>query len=335
LRRAFFSVQFDIPMLKLFTCARLDFGLRGNMSTEDRAARFIDQMGSYEATAFAVEEQKKAWEAVARAQNAIHDASMAMARQLPESTKARIIYAGAGTSIRLGAQDGAELWPTFGWPKNRVGYCIAGGKKALLESVEGAEDDVKAAKAVVTRKKICKSDVVIAVAASGRTAYTLTVLRAAKKRGALTIGIANNADTPILTEADCAIFLNTGPEPIAGSTRMIAGTAQRIVLNTLSSRVMVELGYVYNGLMINVRATNQKLKKRAIGIVQTITKCTAEAAEKVLENEKVQWEIGVAVLVLGGMDVVCAQYTFLKTHQRNLREALRIERIIKETEMST
>ena len=147
----------------------------------------------------------------------------------------RLIYAGAGTSGRLAVQDGAELMPTFSWPPDRLVLLIAGGDKALIRAVEGAEDDVKTAQALIKTHKVEKPDVLIAVAASGTTPFTLACLRSAKRAGALTIGIANNPKTPILDDADHPILLETGPEPIAGSTRMNAGTAQRITLGLLSS----------------------------------------------------------------------------------------------------
>src|SRR5262249_35152379 len=146
----------------------------------------------------------------------------------------------------------------FSWPSDRLLLLMAGGRDALLCSVEGAEDSIDQAVRLVQRHEIGFNDVVIAVAASGTTPFTLACLREAKRQGALTIGVANNRDTPILEEADHAIWLDTGAEPIAGSTRMKAGTAQRITLNVFSSLVMILLGRVYEGLMVDVQAVNQK-----------------------------------------------------------------------------
>src|SRR5262245_46416018 len=139
--------------------------------------------------------------------------------------RGRLVYAGAGTSGRLAVQDGAELMPTFSWPEERLLLLMAGGNKALLQSVEGAEDEVEHAVRLVRQHNINADDVLIAVAASGTTPFTLACMREAKARGALTIGIANNRGTPILEEAEHPVWLDTGSEPIAGSTRMKAGTA--------------------------------------------------------------------------------------------------------------
>ena len=172
------------------------------------------------------------------------------------------IYAGAGTSGRLAVQDGAELIPTFNWPAEKLLLLMAGGKDALLRSAEGAEDETDQAVRSSASTVSMPPDVVIAVAASGTTPFTLACLREARQRGALTIGIANNRGTPILDEADCPIWLDTGAEPIAGSTRMKAGTAQRVTLNLLSSLVMIRLGRVHEGLMVDVQAINAKLVQR-------------------------------------------------------------------------
>ena len=148
---------------------------------------------------------------------------------------------GAGTSGRLAVQDGAELMPTFNWLPERLVMLIAGGREALLQAVEGAEDEAAKAAELIARDWVGAGDALIAVAASGTTPFTLACLREAGRRGALTIGIANNLGTPLLDEAEHAIFLDTGPELIAGSTRMKAGTAQRIALNLISSLLMIRL----------------------------------------------------------------------------------------------
>ncbi len=153
--------------------------------------------------------------------------------------------------------------PTFSWPNDRLLLFIAGGDEALLRAKEGAEDELGNAVDLVRRNGISGNDALIAVAASGTTPFTLACLREARARGALTVGIANNPGTPILEEAECPICLETGPEPIAGSTRMNAGTAQRIALSLISSLVMIRLGKVYAGLMVDVQASNAKLLRAA------------------------------------------------------------------------
>jgi len=168
-------------------------------------------------------------------------------------------------------QDGAELIPTFNWPADRLLLLMAGGKDALLRSAEGAEDEIDQAARLVRQNQIGAADVVIAVAASGTTPFTVSCMREAKRRGALAIGIANNRSTPLLDEADCPIWLDTGPEPIAGSTRMKAGTAQRVALNLLSTLVMIRLGRVHEGLMVDVQAINAKLVRRSENILRRLS----------------------------------------------------------------
>lgn len=210
----------------------------------------------------------------------------------------RLIYVGAGTSGRLAVQDGAELVPTFNWPPDRLLLLMAGGKDALLRSAEGAEDQIGQAHRIVQQHRISSPDVVIAVAASGTTPFTLACLREAKRRGALTVGIANNRDTPILEEAECAIPLDTGPEPIAGSTRMKAGTAQRVTLNLLSSLVMIRLGRVHEGLMVDVQAINAKLVRRSENILRRLTgRSTEEVADAL---HRADGSVKLAVLLLHG-----------------------------------
>src|SRR3979490_1870327 len=191
-----------------------------------------------------IEGQFAAVAAVRAARPAIERAALAMEARLKDD--GRLIYVGAGTSGRLAVQDGAELMPTFSWPPERLVLLMAGGEKALTRAVEGAEDEVKQARALIKKHGVGASDVLIAVAASGTTPFTLACLRDAKKKGALTIGIANNAGTPLLADAHHPILLQTGAEPIAGSTRMKAGTAQRITLSLLSSLLMIRLGRVYD-----------------------------------------------------------------------------------------
>jgi len=213
----------------------------------------------------------------------------------------RLVYAGAGTSGRLAVQDGAELMPTFSWPAERLLLLIAGGKEAMLKAVEGAEDEVGHAIDQVRRRGIGARDVLIAVAASGTTPFTLACLREAKRLGALTVGIANNHGTPLLEEAEHPIFLETGPEPIAGSTRMNAGTAQRITLNLLSSLLMIRLGRVYKGLMVDVQATNAKLVLRQENMLCHLTGRSCEDARDALS--RADGSVKLAALLLEGCDL--------------------------------
>ena len=246
-----------------------------------------------------IEGQLAAAAAVRAARPAIERAALATEARLKQG--GRLIYAGAGTSGRLAVQDGAELMPTFSWPRDRLVLLMAGGRDALLQSAEGAEDEVEQARSLVRRHGVGPNDVLIAVAASGTTPFTLSCLREAKGRGALAIGIANNRGTPILEEADHPIWLDTGTEPIAGSTRMNAGTAQRIVLTVLSSLVMILLGRVYEGLMVEVQAVSKKLVRRSESILLRLTGRSRDDVREALS--KADGNLKLAVLLLHGCDL--------------------------------
>jgi N-acetylmuramic acid 6-phosphate etherase len=271
------------------------------MSTENASPRYsdIDVWEPHDAVEALIEGQFTAVAAVRAARHAIVEAVLAAETRLRAG--GRLVYVGAGTSGRLAVQDGAELFPTFSWPPERLLLLMAGGRDALLRSVEGAEDATDQAIRLVQRHEIGADDVVIAVAASGTTPFTLACLRQAKRQGALTIGVANNAQTPLLEESDHAIWLDTGAEPVAGSTRMKAGTAQRITLNVLSTLMMILLGRVYQGLMVELQAANQKLARRSEGILQRLTGCSREEAAGALRQT--DGSLKLALLVLHGCDL--------------------------------
>jgi N-acetylmuramic acid 6-phosphate etherase len=290
------------------------------MDTEQASPRYadIDLWAPGEVLDAMIEGQMAAVAAVRAALPAIERAALATEARLRDG--GRLIYVGAGTSGRLAVQDGAELIPTFNWPKDRLLLLMAGGKDALLQSVENAEDETGEALAAIRQNTIGAPDVLIAVAASGTTPFTLTCLREAKSRGALTIGIANNRDTPILNEADCAIWLDTGPEPIAGSTRMKAGTAQRAALNALSSLVMIRLGRVHQGLMVDVQAINAKLQRRSERMLLRLTGRDPQEVRAALEQAG--GSVKLAVLLLHG----CSQAEAASALERaggRLRTALK------------
>jgi N-acetylmuramic acid 6-phosphate etherase len=274
------------------------------MDTERPSPRYsdIDVWEPLDIVEAMIEGQFTAVAAVQAARGALVGAALAAEASLRKG--GRLVYAGAGTSGRLAVQDGAELIPTFGWPQERLLLLMAGGKDALLRSVEGAEDAVDQAVRLVQQHEIGVNDVLIAVAASGTTPFTLSCLREARRRGALTIGVANNRDTPILEEADYPIWLETGAEPIAGSTRMKAGTAQRITLNVFSSVVMILLGRVYDGLMVDVQAVNQKLVRRGERILKQLTGRSGEEVSKALRQTN--GNVKLAVLLLHGCDLQAA-----------------------------
>jgi N-acetylmuramic acid 6-phosphate etherase len=271
------------------------------MDTERLSPRYsgIDTWDPSDVLDAMIDGQFSAVAAVRAARGAIERAALAIEAQLRGG--GRLVYAGAGTSGRLAVQDGAELMPTFSWPNDRLLLFIAGGDEALLRAKEGAEDELGHAVDLVRRNGISTKDALIAVAASGTTPFTLACLREARARGALTVGIANNPGTPILEEAECPICLETGPEPIAGSTRMNAGTAQRIALSLISTLVMIRLGKVYAGLMVDVQASNAKLLDRREKMVHHLTGGTSDEVRDALAQA--QGSVKLAVLLLKGCDL--------------------------------
>lgn len=212
----------------------------------------------------------------------------------------RLVYAGAGTSIRVAVQDGIELGPTYDWPEARTLYLIAGGEAALMLGIEGAEDSAEDGRAQVAENKIGPNDVIIGLAASGRTPFTVAVVKAARDAGALTVGIACNPDAVLCAMADHGILAETGAEVVAGSTRMKAGTAQKAILNLLSTQIMLRLGHVHRGLMVDMRPQNMKLRGRATGMVARLAQVDDSTAQAALEQTG--WQIKPAVLVAQGFD---------------------------------
>jgi N-acetylmuramic acid 6-phosphate etherase len=291
------------------------------MSTEDLDPHFVDldRWTSLEAVTAMVEGQFSAIGAVQGASSAIAAAVDGAAARLGEG-KGRLVYAGAGTSGRVAVQDGVELLPTYSWPWERLVFGVAGGEIALMRAVENAEDDRGAGATFVSSSNIGPNDVVIGVAASGKTPYTLAVLEAARQAGALTIAMANNPDTPMLSAAEHSILLDTGSEPVCGSTRMKAGTAQKVALNMFSTALMVRLGGVYKGLMVGMQATNAKLRVRASRIVKALSNCDEATATKALEQ--CSGDIRNAVLLALGIDDAKERADMLASSRGNLRAAL-------------
>jgi N-acetylmuramic acid 6-phosphate etherase len=194
----------------------------------------------------------------------------------------RLIYVGAGTSGRLGVLDSVELYPTFSWPHERALALLAGGADAMYVAVEGAEDDEAQGAADLRAQAPGRNDVILLLAASGRTPYVLGALRAARACGALTIGFANNPGAPVAAEAEIGVTLDTGAEIISGSTRLKAGTSQKIALNSFSSALMVRLNKVYGNLMVDLKPTNAKLVVRAVRLTMLATGADEAAAREVL-----------------------------------------------------
>ena len=230
----------------------------------------IDQLNLFDGLSLMIKEQRNAALVVKRSIKSIEHVIEVIYKHLTLNSKGRLIYAGAGTSARIGVQDGVELFPTFNWPKERLDFIIAGGVNALLNAIENAEDDIDSAEKIVEDKLICCEDAVIGVAASGNTPFTCRVLEKAKNQNALTVAISNNPNGKILRYGDHKIILNTKEEVIAGSTRLKAGTAQKICLNVISSMVMVKMGRVKNGMMNEMIPTNEKLRLRKKNLINFI-----------------------------------------------------------------
>jgi N-acetylmuramic acid 6-phosphate etherase len=284
--------------------------------TSSPASRGIDSWDDARILEVMADGQDRAIAAVRAALPQIGEAASEIATRL--ASGGRLIYAGAGTSIRVGVQDGSELPATFGMPEDRILYLIAGGRDAMFDTLADAEDDAEEGRKAA---QVCgPGDSVIAIAASGTTPYTVAVAREARERGALVIAVVNNPDTQLGAAADIEILLHSGPEVIAGSTRMGAGTAQKAALNLLSTLTHIKLGAVHDGLMVNVAAGNLKLRRRARGIVMQIAGVPEASAEAALD--KTGYAIKPAVLLCAGArDAQEAQRLLTETNGR-LRLAL-------------
>ena len=232
----------------------------------------------------------------------------------------RLVYVGAGTSGRLGVLDASECPPTYGVKPEMVVGLIAGGDYALRHPIEGAEDNVQQGQADLEEIDFSARDVLVGIAASGRTPYVLGALNYAKQLGATTVSIASNPNSKMAEVADIAIETVVGPEVLTGSSRMKSGTAQKLVLNMLTTASMVLIGKCYQNLMVDVQASNEKLKARALKIVMEATECDNDAAANVLA--KANGQVKLAILMqLSGLDALEAQSLLDKSNGK-LRQAL-------------
>jgi N-acetylmuramic acid 6-phosphate etherase len=231
----------------------------------------------------------------------------------------RLIYIGAGTSGRIAALDAIECPPTFNTDQRMVQYVIAGGEKALGRAVEAAEDSPALGRADIERKKPGKKDVVVGISASGRTPYTLAAMQYAARRGATTVAVTNNHDSELERLADITIVAEVGPEVVAGSSRMKAGTAQKMVLNMLSTGAMAQLGYVYGNLMVNVHLRNEKLLERGITILERAAAVDRSTAERLLRQTR---SVPVALVMLKADVSASEAARRLKRAGGNVRRAI-------------
>ncbi len=277
----------------------------------------LDELSTVDLVQVLADEQRIAVDAVI----AVSDALAVAVDEISSRLRAggRLHYAGAGTSGRLGFLDASEMPPTFGTDPQLVCAHIAGGLRALTNAVEGAEDDA-AAGAREMREHVKKGDAVIGISASGGAPYAIGAIEAAREIGAWTLGVANSAGTPLLEAADLGIALLTGPEPLTGSTRLKAGTSQKILLNTLSTATMVRLGKVYDNLMVDVVATNKKLRNRALRLVMRLTQTGEQQARDLLQASGGSVKVAV-VMAIHNADAPHAR-AILESNGGSLRRSL-------------
>lgn len=271
-------------------------------ATNDRT-RGLDTLGAHALVALLADEQVRAVEAVRAATPAIANAVDAIVARLRAG--GTLHYFGAGTSGRLAMLDAAECPPTFGTHPSLVVAHVAGGAPALVAAIEGAEDDAAAGRAEA-KAHLGATDVAVGISASGGAPYVLGALEAAHALGALCVGITSVAASPLARESMHAIVVETGPEPIAGSTRLKAGTAQKLVLNALSTATMVRLGHAYDNVMVDVVATNAKLHARALRLVATLGHVEPARASALLAAADGRVKVAV-VMAARGVDVVQAR----------------------------
>jgi N-acetylmuramic acid 6-phosphate etherase len=272
---------------------------REHRLTEQRntASKNLDRMTGIEIVRLMNREDRKVAVAVGREIRAIARAVDAIVRGMQNG--GRLIYVGAGSSGRMAVLDAAECPPTFGISKKRMQALIAGGRRAVTGAVEGAEDSVRNAVRDLREKKLAGNDVVVGIAASGTTPYVLGALKYARKRGATTVAITSNRRMAVARLANIVIAPEVGPEVLTGSTRLKAGTSQKMVLNMLSTAVMVRLGHVYENLMIDATLTNQKLGDRALRILAEASGKNLSAAEHALRAAGHNMRVALVMLKRG------------------------------------
>ena len=295
-----------------------------HLKTEQRNRRSqgLDQKSTLEILRVLNQEDALVASAVRRELPRIARAVDAIVQAFPKG--GRLFYLGAGTSGRLAVLDAAECPPTFGTPPTMVQAIIAGGKRAMLHAVEGAEDSAANGARDLAKAKLMRRDVVVGIAASGTTPYVLGGLRFARKRGAVTIGLTSNPGSPLARMAQISIAPNTGPEVIAGSTRLKAGTAQKLVLNMLSTAAMVRLGRVYGNRMICVIATNGKLRRRSAWILEETAGVSASIAAHALRQTRHDLPLALVMLKTGSSAAQARQ--LLRKSGGNVRQALEAAR---------
>jgi N-acetylmuramic acid 6-phosphate etherase len=286
----------------------------------NQAAHDLDEKSSFEIAALINSEDATVALAVRRALPQIARAIDFVAAALRRD--GRLIYVGAGTSGRIAALDAVECPPTFNTDPRSVQFIIAGGNKALASASEISEDDTKAGRDEMARRKPAKNDVVLGIASSGRTPFTVAALAEARRRGARTIALTSNRNSPLERAAHLAIVTSVGPEVLAGSSRMKAGSAHKMVLNMISTAAMTRLGYVYGNLMVNVAPKNEKLMQRAIAILEAATGAGHESARRTLAASGNHTPVALVMLAAGVTRAKAA--AALKKANGHVRQAIQI-----------
>jgi N-acetylmuramic acid 6-phosphate etherase len=293
--------------------------ISSNAMSQERleASLDIDQRSAREIVRIIQEQDALVAAAVAAEADRIAHAIDQIADRLKHG--GRLFYAGAGTSGRIAMLDASELPPTYGIDPSLVRVLMAGGERAFLHAVEGAEDDEEAAIEAVNAE-VNAEDAVVGVAASGTTPYTVAAIRRANMLGALTVAVTSHSNSPLASEADIAIAPQTGPEVIMGSSRMKSGTAQKLVLNTLSTGVMIRLGRVYSNLMTDMPATNEKLRNRAVRMVELAAGVLRPAAVQAIRDAG--GNVKLATIMAKKKMAFDDARALLEAHHGNLREVL-------------
>ena len=286
---------------------------KGNSSTKN-----LDRMSALQLVTAMNREDAAVPRAIKMALPKIAQGVDAVARSLTQG--GRLIYVGTGTSGRIGALDASECPPTFGTSPKTVQFLIAGGERALVHATESSEDSAETGRRDMAAKRPGKRDVVVGIAASGRTPYTINALKFARRKGAKTIAIACNTGSELAKTAHIRIEINVGPEVLAGSSRLKAGTAQKLVCNMLTTGAMAQLGYVYGNRMVNLHLKNEKLLERGIGIVESLARVDRKKAVSTLERAGMSVPIAL-VMLLSDVDQRQAKAR-LKNASGNVRRAI-------------
>jgi N-acetylmuramic acid 6-phosphate etherase len=295
----FFSPRFPHRLLSGGYNAKMPRAVRETRTTEHRlrSSRHLDRMSSLAIVRLMNREDRRVVIAVQREVPAIARSVDVIVNAIKDG--GRLIYVGAGTSGRLAVLDAAECPPTFGTSPDLVQAIIAGGQRAIIAAVEGAEDSPSNAVRDLREKNLSNCDVVVGIAASGTTPYVLGAMKYARKVGAATIAVTCNREAPLSRLADIAIATTVGREILTGSTRLKAGTAQKMVLNMLSTAAMVRLGHVYENLMIDVMLTNEKLSGRALRILAEASGKDVSAAKRALRQSRHNMRVALVMLKRG------------------------------------